>query len=331
MPAKIKHIQETYGFNVSIGLIKAPTITKTGPTTFSVSAGGVARFCDNYSNPLLPDWHDVKIPAQTDVTAIYPGTGAPVTFLKIDKDRVVSQSVLGAIPSERRRKVVYGYLEHINSSQIENYGALTSGNPNAGLAGDIMFALSSVKIQGGDILPHGTDMRIKIEGGQALFGGINILNSYETQNYLSWNALSLVTTILYTFRLSGGGFGFHEVTSPAVIVPNKWDDGTATSWATLPSVPSGNWSMQRCFLVADPRTGALKLIIQLPQFTHSTYTNAINFCGIEPFIVNPQAYLGMHVTDIYLKESATNLSLGLGSLPTPDALFRQRLKNEIGY
>jgi hypothetical protein len=284
---------------------------------------------DDYTNPLNPTWHDVEIPAQTDVTAIYVGSSAPATFLKIDKDGVVSQDFQGSIPADRNRKAVYGYLEHINSSQIENYGGITQSNSNANLAGALSSGLASIKTSVDKVIvPYSTNMQIKVNAGEVVAGGVNIATSYDEQNYNYWIAVSPVTEILYTFRLSGGGFGFH---SSSVIVANKWDDGTATDWASLPTVGSTDWTVQRGFLVVDPRTHNAKVVIQLGQFVHANFDDALGHLAAEPFAKNPQAYLGYHLTDMALRGGATNLSLQLGNLPAPDALFLQREGVQSGY
>jgi hypothetical protein len=329
MTAKSRPIIQMHDMCITTAAVKVPLITKTSATTFSVAAGGVARFVDDYTNPLRPVAFDVSIPAQTDVTAILVGTGLPATFLKMDKDKNVTQDFQGSIPSDRNRKVVYGYLEHLDSSQIENYGGITQSNSNANLAGALSYGLASIKISTGDvILPYSTNMQIKVGAGQVVAGGVNIVNSYDEQNYNNWAAIPLVSNILYTFGLSGGGFGFH---SSSTIVANKWDDGTATDWASLPTVPSTNWTIQRGFIIADPRTHTAKVVIQLGQFVHANFDDALGHLPAEQFIRNPQSYLGYHLTDIALRGGATDLSLGLGSLPSPDALFLQRQGVQSGY
>lgn len=200
----------------------------TADVTISV---GVARFVDNHTNPLLPNFKgDFNIATQT-LQNVNVSLGAKII---LNEDLTITSEVFTATDSasQRRTRIELAIIG-AGGQVLRAYSNLAFDTSN--LLKDTMEAVGIVKMSGFDMSANGTNLSLSIAEGNEysqFFGNYDAPSNLDPLNEII--AAKSLVSFFETWQDSSVPGGFNLRFSRTTLNPSVYDDGDSSG-----SVPDG--------------------------------------------------------------------------------------------
>ena len=232
------------------------------------------------------------------------------TFLFIDLNGDIYQSVTFPEGSDIRDKVYLGALVHANSTSIS--GASNSTNaPIQNIAAsltDLSIAMGVINVNGnvfaGD--PAG-NLKFTKSVGRTFFYGHTNKTSPDDPNHID-NPLLTAPNVLFGWRDGVGGFATSFVDA---VVAGVFDDDTGGASNPIDTLTTNQWTNHRIYYSPD----ANQTVIEYGQTKYNSDTTALVGQSTETFVSNPTFSAVPFRGFCTMRGGATDLSL------VADAIF----------
>lgn len=294
--------------SLSTSLLTRPVMSPNvgDPSKYDIPSF-TARFVDNYTDALNPVYTTYVYPGSTANTLASLAT-QDATFISIDKNGTILETVDYPTPSQQRDFVTIGGLVHNNRTTITggNTFTYTLGYDNAAALAEFSNSIGPINRFGNVISGNATNgLKINKSAGETYQLGGNWGNSLKSPNVIEGPAQTAANFFL-SWRNGSGGF---NAIVTDTLVPGRYDDGTGGALQPNGIVSSNKWSLVKIYYVAVSNTIAL----EYGQVEYNTLDAAVA-ARTNQTVVNPSIAPLQFRGWLVLRGGATDIKLAADAL-----------------
>jgi hypothetical protein len=275
---------------LSTGFSIAPVMTINGGdnTKFDMSSGAIV-IVDNTVSPSTAT--TITIPAQTAVTPTYIGSQT-ASYISINGSGNIVQKTTVLTPTQRRTLATLGVIGHINLTNIDQITLQPQIHRNTlSQLHDLIQALGFFNISGNSI---SLNANLTLNKSAGIGFGLNeSASSTPTDPHrITLPVLSIASMTQVTQNLS-------TIIQSATIDPTSYDLN-----GTLTTLSNNNYaSIHRIYLLPNNQ-----LVFAWGQQFYTTFSNAQQAEGTEPFVVIPGGENALLLGRLVAKKNCTDLT-----------------------
>lgn len=283
---------------VSTGLIKGGVLSVANTTQVNMTAltGMVA---DYVTNPLVPTYTKVNLPAQTITVT---NLTQPLVWLLVNGAGVFLQQTTNPTDTQRRTHIVVGGISVVNGNVVAARTLpqyLPQGNNQLY---DLIDALGPFNISGNVLAPASTNLTLAKGSGTVFSKAFNLYSGGVLTNDPHVSPIPLLNPVSMRYITQV----FTPTPSPLVtnVDPANYDVGGVIT----PIAGGANVSTIQRLFVIPPGSGPAQVLVQYGQNTYQSLDEAIAAVGSETFVQNPFLPFAVLIGYIVVKRTAVNLA-----------------------